>query len=236
MGRIIGLLPADAVAILKAASQVGAPGSVQRTVAIENANLRVRDLYPQLFRKEPMKVSISNARGAFLNALFTAQTVNGEGEPAFGGTWLLAPDHPQLPEINAAILAVAKEKWGAKGQAVFDELKKKDKLALHDGDTKSDYDGFAGNWFIASRSKVRPTVVDRDRSPLVEADGRPYSGCYCNVIVEFWAQDNAYGKRVNAQLRGVQFNRDGDAFSAGRPADADEFEDVSEGADADDIA
>ena len=184
-----------------------------------------------------MKVSIANVRGAFLNALFAAQTVNGEGEPAFSGTWLLGPDHPQLPEINAAILAVAKEKWGAKGQAVFDELKKKDKLALHDGDTKSDYDGFAGNWFIASRSTVRPTVVDRDRSPLVAADGRPYSGCYCNVIVEFWAQDNAYGKRVNAQLKGVQFVKDGDSFGGGgTSASADEFGVVDDGADAADFA
>jgi hypothetical protein len=33
----------------------------------------------------------------------------------------------------------------------------------------------------------------------------------------------------------VQFVRDGDAFSAGRPADADEF-DVVEGADANDFA
>jgi hypothetical protein len=237
MARIIGLLPPDAVAILKAASTVGTPGSVQRTVAIENANNRVRDLYPNLFKREAMKLSINNVRGAFLDALFTAKTVNGEGEPAYGGTWLLPPDHPQIKEIEAALLAVAKEKWGAKGQAVHDELKKKDKLALHDGDTKSAYDGFPGNMFIATRSKVRPTVVDKDRSPLVEADGRIYSGCFVNVIVEFWAQDNAYGKRINAQLKGVQFVRDGDAFGGGgTPAKADDFGDISEGSDVGDIA
>ena len=236
MARIIGLLPPDAVAILKAASQVGASGSVQRTVAIEQANERVRSLYPNLFRRDPVKVSINNVRGAFLQALFEPETFNGEGEPAFGGAWLLAKDHPQVAEINAALLAVAKEKWGAKGQEVFDSLKAKDKLALHDGDTKSEYDGFAGNLFIASRSKVRPTVVDRDRSPLVQADGRPYSGCYCNVIVEFWAQDNSYGKRINAQLKGVQFVKDGDAFGGGGTAASAEEFGVVEGADAADFA
>ena len=41
-------------------------------------------------------------------------------------------------------------------------------------------------------------------------------------------QDNAYGKRVNASLRGVQFAGDGEAFGGGRPAEVDEFEDISD--------
>ncbi len=57
-----------------------------------------------------------------------------------------------------------------------------------------------------------------------------------NASLELWVQDNAYGQRINAQLRGIQFYRDGDSFSAGRPAEADEFEDVAVGADAEDFA
>ena len=41
--------------------------------------------------------------------------------------------------------------------------------------------------------------------------------------VELWAQDNQYGKGVNATLRGVQFYRDGQAFTGGRPLGEDEF-------------
>lgn len=238
MGRIIGLLPSDAVAILKAASQVGTPGSVQRTVAIEQANERVRSLYPHLFRKEPMKIQLNNVRLAFANTVFTKEAFPGEPEDKaeYSVVSLLGPDHPQLPEIEAALLTVAKEKWGAKGQAVYDELKKKDKLALHDGDTKADVAGHAGNFFVRANNKVRPTVVDRDRSILAESDGRIYSGCIANVIVEFWAQDNGYGKRVNASLKGVQFVRDGDSFGGGTPpAGVDDFA-VIEGADAGDLA
>ncbi|EAA6845047.1 DUF2815 domain-containing protein, partial [Salmonella enterica subsp. enterica] len=44
-----------------------------------------------------------------------------------------------------------------------------------------------------------------------------------------------FGKRVNASLSGVQFLRDGDAFTGGQPASADEFDDISEGADADSL-
>lgn len=239
MARIIGLLPSDAVAILKAASIVGAPGSIQRTVAIENANNRVRDLYPHLFKREPMKITINNVRLAFTDALFTKKAFPGEPEDKaeYSTTLIMEPDHPQLKEVEDALLAVAKEKWGAKGQTTHDELKKKDKLALHDGDTKSDLSGFAGNFYIRANNKVRPTVVDRDRSPLTESDGRIYSGCYGNVIIELWPQDNGYGKRINASLKGVQFVRDGDAFGGGTPpARADEFGDIGEGSDAGDLA
>ena len=70
--------------------------------------------------------------------------------------------------------------------------------------------------------------------PLTAADGRPYAGCYVIANVELWAQDNNYGKRINASLRGVQFLRDGDAFSGGGAASEDEFDEV-EGSDAGDL-
>lgn len=186
-----------------------------------------------------MKITLHNVRGAFLNALFEAQTVGGEGEPAFGGTWLLDPKvHAKdIAELEAAFETIAKEKWGAKAPAVMKELRAKDRLALHDGDSKSSYDGFEGMMFVTTRSKVRPTVIDRDRSPLTAADGKLYSGCYCNVIIELWPQDNSYGRRINAQLKGVQFVKDGDSFGGGGvAAQADDFEDLSDGSDAGDLA
>ncbi len=81
-------------------------------------------------------------------------------------------------------------------------------------------------------TKPRPTVIDRDRTALIQADGRPYAGCYVNAVVDIWAQDNNFGKRINASLSGVQFLRDGDAFAGGGVAAPDDFDDISEGADA----
>jgi hypothetical protein len=79
-------------------------------------------------------------------------------------------------------------------------------------------------------------VIDRDKSPLTAEDGKPYSGCYVNCSLELWAQDNSYGKRINAQLGGVQFFKDGDAFSGGgSAADADDFDEITEGADAESL-
>lgn len=174
-----------------------------------------------------MKIKLNKVRIAFPQ-LFEAKTVNGEGEPAFSCTLLLGPDHPQLKEINDAVLKVATEKWGAKTAAVMKEMQMKDRLPLHDGDTKSDYAGFPGNHFISARNKVRPTVLNRDKSPLTAQDGLPYAGCYVHASIELWAQDNSYGKRVNASLRGVQFTADGEAFSGGGAASEDEFDSEDE--------
>jgi Enterobacter phage Enc34, ssDNA-binding protein len=173
-----------------------------------------------------MRLMIRDVRLAFPN-LWKATAPSSGGEPAFSASFIMPPNHPQMKEVNAALNAVAKEKWGAKAPAIYKALESSDKLCLHDGDTKAEYDGYEGNKFISTRSKVRPTVIDQQRQELTEADGKPYSGCYVNASIELWAQDNNYGKRVNAQLRGVQFLRDGDAFAGGsRPADADEFDEI----------
>tara|TARA_R110000744_G_scaffold174165_1_gene292983 strand:- start:306 stop:860 length:555 start_codon:yes stop_codon:yes gene_type:complete len=182
------------------------------------------------------KMMIQNARIAFPE-IFKAVTFDGTGEPSYSATLMLGPDHPQLEAIRAAQEAVGIDKWGAKWATVKKEMEAKDKMALHDGNTK-DLDGFRGNFFVSTRSKAnsRPTVIDRDKTPLVETDGKPYGGCFINASIELWAQDNSYGKRINAQIRGVQFVRDGDSFAGGIPASSDEFEEVSDGAFADDLA
>ena len=181
-----------------------------------------------------MKLKLKNVRLAF-PALFEAKTVNGEGDPRFSAVFLLDAKHPQLPEVRAALKKVAQEKWGAKADAIYAQLEKQLKICLHDGDEKADYDGFPGCFYLNAANKARPAVFDGGLKPLVQADGRPYAGCYVNAVVDIWAQDNNFGKRMNASLGGVQFLRDGDAFAGGGVASADDFDDISEGADAEDL-
>jgi Protein of unknown function (DUF2815) len=174
-----------------------------------------------------MKIIIKNVRLAF-PSLWKATAPATGGEAAFSASFLLPPTHPQFKELEAAILATAKEKWGVKADVFLKALKSSDKTCLHNGDAKSDYDGFEGNFYISSRSKTRPTVIDGDRTPLTEEDGKPYAGCYVDANIEIWAQDNNFGKRINAQLRGVQYRGKGDAFGGGsRPADIEEFDEIA---------
>ncbi|CAB4163644.1 Protein of unknown function DUF2815 [uncultured Caudovirales phage] len=181
-----------------------------------------------------MKIRIQNVRLAFPN-LFNATKVGDDDKPAFSASFLLPKDHPQIAEINAAIDQVAKDKWGAKADAQLKAMRAADKTALHNGDLKAQYSGFEGMLYISARNPVRPTTLNRDKSPVTESDGIIYAGCYVNAVLEIWAQDNKYGKRVNATLSGVQFNRDGDAFTGGGAASEDDFDDLEVGADAEEL-
>lgn len=181
-----------------------------------------------------MKIKLNNVRLAFPQ-LFEAKTVNGEGKPAHSAAFLFAPNHPVVKEIKDAIDKVGAAKWGAKWPAIKKAMEAADKTCLHNGDTKAEYAGYEGNLFVSSRNAQRPTVLDTDKSPLTAADGRPYAGCYVNGVIELWAQDNNYGKRINASLMGVQFYKDGDAFAGGGVAGEDDFEDLAVAGD-DDLA
>lgn len=171
-------------------------------------------------------------RLAFAQNLFEAGTVNGEGKPAFSVTAVIDKGHPVHAELAAAEEAVAKAKWEGKAPAILKAIRAAGKGVIKDGDLKAQYAGFEGNDFVSTRSEKRPNVYHSDGSQLTERDGVIYSGCYAHVIVEVWAQDNAYGKRINAQVTGVAFSRDGDSFGGGAtPASADDFADLSAAGD-----
>lgn len=176
-----------------------------------------------------MKVTIRNVRLAF-PALFEPKAMANEpaDKATYSASFILDPvaNKADIAALNAAVDAVAKEKWGAKADAVLKSIRAKGDVCLRDGDTKGEYDGFEGNMYISTRSRTRPLVIDRDKTPLTQADGIPYGGCFVNASVEVWAQDNNFGKRINCQVKGVQFYKDGDAFSGGGAASADDFDDL----------
>lgn len=128
--------------------------------------------------------------------------------------------------VSATITKVANDKWGAKANDVLKTLKAKGDLCLHNGDEKAEFAGFAGNVFISAANEARPVVCNRDRSPLTLADGKVYAGCNLNVKVDIWAQDNQYGKRINAKLLVVQFVSDNEAFGGGAVGRAEDMPDL----------
>ncbi len=179
-----------------------------------------------------MKVALKNVRLAFCD-LFVAKDFNNDGKFKFGSTLLFEPGSDNEVKMREAINAVAREQWKAKAKGELVALEKKDRTCLHDGADK-DYDGFDGMLYVNATNTIRPTIVDQRKAPLVEADGKPYAGCYANAIIDVWAQDNQWGKRINASLSGVQFVKDGEAFAGGKAASIDEFDEIED--DDDDFA
>lgn len=178
------------------------------------------------------KFKLNDARAAFLN-VFKPQSING-GDPRYGASLLIAPTHAQVKAVKAEMKRVAVEKWGAKADKIYAALEAQNKLALHDGDTKSDYDGFEGMLYIAANNKTRPSAFDGRKAPIDAESGILYSGCDVNAVIEFWAQDHKdFGKRINASLLGIQFLRDNDQFGGGSKAGEEDFDEIEAPAEVD---
>lgn len=151
------------------------------------------------------KIKMKNVRLSF-PSLFQHASFNGDSTGKYEATFVL--DKVEHADVIKQIQAQANE-------LMKTELKSKlssDRICLKDGD-ELERDGFKGKMTIKASTKKRPLVIDRDKSPLTEDDEKLYAGCYVNAILSLWAQNNGFGKRINAQLDGVQFNKDGEPFA-----------------------
>jgi hypothetical protein len=193
-------------------------------------------------------VLIENTRlsYAYLFEPYRGKNDAGKETASYGAHALLPPDHPALAVIRAAQRRVAVAAWGAEAENVLTQLAAQDRLCLHNGDvSKAGQESYKGMFYVSANGKVQPQiVVTRNGVNVAIAKNdpsAPYSGCWANMFIAIYAQGpngkpSQYGKRINAQLTGVQFLRHDTAFGGGgKVARPDEFPTVK-GADADGAA
>lgn len=172
------------------------------------------------------KVLLEDVRASYLYVFqpFKGKNDKGGDTSSYTGHFLFTPGSENHKKVQAAIRTAAQQKWPTKWEEMLKAFGAQDRLCLHRGDvSKPGEDAYKGLLYVSANGKKRPTIIDGDRSPLAESDGRPYSGCFVNAVIDVWAQDSSWGKRINAQLAGVQFVRHGEAFGGGRTADPEEF-------------
>lgn len=166
------------------------------------------------------KIKIENVRLSF-PSLFKKSVFNGV-ETKFEATFLFKKGSPTHKQVEKAIDEFIEERFEGK-------IPKGLKItALKDGDEK-EYDGYEGMMALKAGNTKRCMLIDADKTPLAEEDGRLYAGCYVNAILDFWYSDHPKGgKQILGNLIAVQFYRNGEPFSDGASASIDDFEDVSE--------
>lgn len=177
---------------------------------------------------DPFTILLNNVRLSYAQ-LFTAkamQNADGSlGKLKFQATLLLDKKvhAADIVKIEALIQRACLDKFGKAN------VKLKN-VCLRDGEEKEDTEGYGPEiMFVPASNETRPPVVDRDGvTPLVEQDGRIFSGCYVNACIRLYAYDHPKGgKGVSASLQAVQFYKDGPAFGAGRVKPEDVFTAVS---------
>jgi hypothetical protein len=165
------------------------------------------------------KIKLNNVRLSF-PSLFQKAVFEGK-EGKYEATFLIPKEDVKtkkaIDDAIAKALAEAKVKVPSAN------------YCLKDGDdifAEKEYEGYEGHWAIKAGNSKRPTIINRDKTPLIAEDEVIYAGCYVNAVIDIWIQNNSYGKRVNANLYGVQFNKDGENFGAGPIDVTDDFDDL----------
>ena len=101
------------------------------------------------------------------------------------------------------------------------------KLPLRDADAEEIEDNnYSGKYFLNATSKNKPRIVDRHVQPIIDQE-EVYSGCYCNVTVNFYAFNVDGNKGIAAGLGNIQKVKDGERLSGGASAE-DDFDELDD--------
>lgn len=130
--------------------------------------------------------------------------------------------------IHAKVVEMAKK--------AFKQGLPADRYCIRDGALLTD--DMHGYYVLSASEDMKPTAVDRRRKPVTDEDDLFYAGCKVNATVRLWVQDNSdYGKRINANLVGVQFLEHGERWGGrAKPKVEDMFDDISDQFDEDEYA
>ena len=193
--------------------------------------------------KTSIEVKLNDVRLSFFHGFEPQPNRNKDGEIerySYNVALLIPKGHAYEAQIKKAMSDVKKAQWGDSPPRLGP-----DKLCLRDGEPADEegvrlplYDGYEGMLYLAANSPVSIETYEAIKKgtkkrpvsiigPRKGADGKfkqlneddefaPYSGCFCNVIVQIYAYKGDSQKnlpaRINASLEAVQFKRHGEAF------------------------
>lgn len=143
-----------------------------------------------------------------------------DGQPAKYSVTMLFDKGADLSAMKTAAKNAAIEKWGP-DQKTWPAFKNP---VFRDGNEMGD-PSYKDQIVVRASAKMRPGVVNADRSVIVEDDGLFYAGCYARASLIAFAYDNKGNKGVGFALQNLQKMGDGEPLS-GRKSAADEFDAV----------
>lgn len=155
-----------------------------------------------------------------------------DGKKKYSGSFLIDPTTPDgkrnIKACEAAIHSVVEASPVWKGK--MPKIRDPKRMAFIEGDecisesTGEPYNGYEGMMVVKASNDRRFPIVDKDKTPLTEEDGKPYAGCFVNAVVRFFGVSGSDkgGAGIFASIEAVQFFRDGEAFGA-EPVDVDDY-------------
>lgn len=203
-----------------------------------------------------MELRLDNARISFAQGLWNPSAAVENGTKKYNCDFIITDETKVLKRapdgkgwvpttIGAAQTEVVVESFKgdkAKAKEWFDDLQRNQK-SVRDGNKNKNKagdvrEGYEGCTYVHATSKSFKPVYNADRTAVKDEQSSPiFSGCYVSARVDLYVNRKAGQIGVFASLAGTQFLREGDRIGGGgSTAGADEFEDASAGADAEEFA
>lgn len=158
-------------------------------------------------------------------------SANPQQAPAkYSADFLINPNSPELANFMQEVMNAAAEKWGADAQNVINMINSDKKMRCYgDGSEKVNkktfqpYDGYAGHTYISANRNDQPQLIKPDGNAANPSNSMEcmdvarslYGGCYVNVALKPWLQDNSHGRAIRCEIIAIQFAADGEAFGEG---------------------
>lgn len=167
---------------------------------------------------------VGEVRFSYLHA-FEPWSADGTSENYTASLLIRKDDTALVARVNKAIQdaynSAVTEIWGGKKPPL------KNVTPLHDGDEpKSDGtdrgEAYEGCWFLNSKSKSQPGVVDRNKMPIMDKD-EFYSGCYGYASIAFRGFLNNGKMGISVYLNNLLKSKDGEPLGGGRTDAASDF-------------
>lgn len=152
------------------------------------------------------------------------------GPKSFNANFIMPPNHPGFAALLASVNEIAVEKWKAQAGPVMN-LINVDRAKRHygkgdemvNGKTGVVYDGYAGMVYVTGQSKEdAPPQIMVNRKVVTGAEREAaarklYAGCYVNVALSPWPQDNGGNRGLRCNLIGLEFCGDGEPLGGAVP-------------------
>lgn len=164
-------------------------------------------------------IRIKNVRLSFPDLFVPRRYMDDPTKPLkYKAHFLVPHGSPQEKEIKTAINTVNKEQWGDRKKLYPVNAS----LCFRNGND-TEYDGYENHGYLVASNEYRPAIFDQYKKPLDDNDGTIYAGCYVHAVVRVWAQTGHGARKVNAELRGVMYHREGVAFAGSGKINIAEF-------------
>lgn len=167
----------------------------------------------------------------------------GKADGKFHIDAVFPPIHPQFPELQSLIRAVATAKWEAQTQQTLDMIKgNNQRFPLQRGDQyRPGKPAYAGMLYVSAGNKDQPTILVTENGANIsnratEAEilqGKkiltpshpcwPYEGSYANVLLEFYTYTYGNSPGLGCSVLGVQFAKHGERLRGSSVASGSEF-------------